>query len=107
MTDQYFGITDTGKERTNNEDAFIARQGAGDKFIIGCVIDGVGGYEGGEVAAGLAREAILQRLEIPSGEVISMIIDCFDMANERKKTEKQHKKKNEKKRNKTTLAIAD
>src|SRR3569833_1301065 len=107
MTDQYFGITDTGKERTNNEDAFIARQGAGDKFIIGCVIDGVGGYEGGEVAAGLAREAILQRLEKPSGEVISMIIDCFDMANERIIVEKQRNKKYDMMSCVSTLAIAD
>lgn len=107
MTDQYFGITDTGKERTNNEDAFIARQGAGDKFIIGCVIDGVGGYEGGEVAAGLAREAILQRLEKPSGEVISMIIDCFDMANERIIEEKQRNKKYDMMSCVSTLAIAD
>ena len=107
MTDQYFGVTDTGKERTNNEDAFIARQGAGDKFIIGCVIDGVGGYEGGEVAAGLAREAILQRLEKPSGEVISMIIDCFDMANERIIAEKQRNKKYDMMSCVSTLAIAD
>lgn len=107
MTDQYFGITDTGKERTNNEDAFIARQGAGDKFIIGCVIDGVGGYEGGEVAAGLAREAILQRLAKPSGEVISMIIDCFDMANERIIVEKQRNKKYDMMSCVSTLAIAD
>lgn len=107
MTDQYFGITDTGKERTNNEDAFIARQGAGDKFIIGCVIDGVGGYEGGEVAAGLAREAILQRLEKPSGEIISMIIDCFDMANDRIIAEKQRNKKYDMMSCVATLAIAD
>jgi len=107
MTDQYFGITDTGKERTNNEDAFIARQSAGDKFIIGCVIDGVGGYEGGEVAAGLAREAILQRLEKPSGEVISMIIDCFDMANERIIAEKQRNTKYDMMSCVSTLAIAD
>lgn len=107
MTEQYFGITDPGKERTNNEDAFIARQGAGDKFIIGCVIDGVGGYEGGEVAAGLAREAILKRLEKPSGEVIAMIIDCFDQANDRIIQEKQRNKKYDMMSCVCTLAIAD
>src|SRR3978361_1351708 len=92
MTDQYFGITDTGKTRQNNEDAFIARQDAGNRFIIACVIDGVGGYAGGEIAAGIARDAILKRLEKPSGEIISMIIDCFDIANERIIEEKQRNK---------------
>ncbi len=66
MTDQFFGLTDTGKQRKNNEDTFIAQLTADNKFIIACVIDGVGGYAGGEIAAALAREAILSRLEKPS-----------------------------------------
>ncbi|HVW96256.1 MAG TPA: protein phosphatase 2C domain-containing protein [Mucilaginibacter sp.] len=107
MTDQYFGITDTGKERKNNEDAFIARQGPDDRFIIACVIDGVGGYAGGEIAASLAREAILQRLEKPSGDIISMIIDCLGLANERIVQEKQQNRQYEMMSCVTTLAIAD
>lgn len=107
MTDQYFGITDTGKARQNNEDAFIARQDAGNRFIIACVIDGVGGYAGGEVAAGIAREAILKRLEKPSGEIISMVIDCFDIANQRIIEEKQRNKEYEMMSCVSTLAIAD
>ena len=107
MTDQYFGITDTGKARQNNEDAFIARQDAGNRFIIACVIDGVGGYAGGEIAAGIARDAILKRLEKPSGEIISMVIDCFDIANERIIEEKQRNKEYEMMSCVSTLAIAD
>ncbi|MEO6633812.1 MAG: protein phosphatase 2C domain-containing protein, partial [Mucilaginibacter sp.] len=107
MTDQYFGITDTGKTRQNNEDAFIARQDAGNRFIIACVIDGVGGYAGGEIAAGIARDAILKRLEKPSGEIISMIIDCFDIANERIIEEKQRNKDYDMMSCVSTLAIAD
>jgi serine/threonine protein phosphatase PrpC len=107
MTDQYFGITDTGRERKNNEDAFIARQGTGNKFIIACVIDGVGGYAGGEIAAGLAREAILQRLEKPSGDVISMLIDCFDLANQRIIEQKQINKEYAQMSCVSTLALAD
>lgn len=83
MADQFYGLTDPGKERQNNEDTFIAQQGADGEFIIACVIDGVGGYSGGEVAAALAREAILQRLNKPTGEIIPLIIDCFNLANER------------------------
>ena len=107
MTEQYFGITDTGKARQNNEDAFIARQDAGNRFIIACVIDGVGGYAGGEIAAGIARDAILKRLEKPSGEIISMIIDCFDIANERIIQEKQRSKDYDMMSCVSTLAIAD
>lgn len=107
MTDQYFGITDTGKERQNNEDAFIARESAGNRFIIACVIDGVGGYAGGEIAAGLAREAILKRLEKPSGDIISMIIDCFELANERIIEQKQLNKEYAQMSCVSTLALAD
>jgi serine/threonine protein phosphatase PrpC len=107
MTDQYFGITDTGKERKNNEDAFIARQSADNRFIIACVIDGVGGYAGGEIAAGLAREAILQRLEKSSGDVISMIIDCFELANEHIIHQKQLNKEYAQMSCVSTLALAD
>lgn len=107
MTDQYFGITDTGKERQNNEDAFIARESAGNRFIIACVIDGVGGYAGGEVAARLAREAILKRLEKPSGDIISMIIDCFELANERIIEQKQLNKEYAQMSCVSTLALAD
>jgi serine/threonine protein phosphatase PrpC len=107
MTDQYFGITDTGKERKNNEDAFIARESAENRFIIACVIDGVGGYAGGEIAAGLAREAILKRLEKPSGDIISMIIDCFELANERIIEQKQLNKEYAQMSCVSTLALAD
>ncbi|MDP9078944.1 MAG: protein phosphatase 2C domain-containing protein [Bacteroidota bacterium] len=107
MTDQYFGITDTGKQRENNEDAFIARQGAGDRFIIACVIDGVGGYAGGEIAARIARDAIIKRLEKPSGEIIAMLIDCFEEANERIIEEKQRNKEYAQMSCVSTLAIAD
>lgn len=107
MTDQYFGITDTGKARQNNEDAFIARQDASNRFIIACVIDGVGGYAGGEIAAGIARDAILKRLDNSSGEIISTIIDCFDIANQRIIEEKQRNKDYDMMSCVSTLAIAD
>jgi serine/threonine protein phosphatase PrpC len=89
MADQFFGITDTGKQRTNNEDTFIAQRAAKGSFVIAAVIDGVGGYSGGEVAAELARESFLKRLNKPSGDVIPMLIDSFNQANERILKDKQ------------------
>lgn len=63
MADNYYGITDVGKRRDNNEDAFIAQTVMHEKFIAACVIDGLGGYEGGEVAAQLAKDAVAKQLE--------------------------------------------
>ncbi|RYY58353.1 MAG: serine/threonine-protein phosphatase, partial [Chitinophagaceae bacterium] len=57
MTERFYGLTDTGRQRANNEDAFVARSLPDGRLLL-CVIDGVGGYEGGEVAAALAREAL-------------------------------------------------
>ena len=57
--DHFFGATDTGRQRNNNEDAFIA-QALADNRILACVIDGVGGYEGGEVAAAITKDTILE-----------------------------------------------
>jgi serine/threonine protein phosphatase PrpC len=51
MADRLFGITDTGKVRENNEDVFIAEEVMNGQFMIAGVIDGVGGYEGGEIAS--------------------------------------------------------
>jgi serine/threonine protein phosphatase PrpC len=107
MTDQFFGITDTGKYRKNNEDTFIAQLTTDNKFIIACVIDGVGGYSGGEIAAALAREAILSRLEKPPGEVIPMLVDCFNLANEKILLEKQNSGDHHNMACVATLAIAD
>jgi PPM family protein phosphatase len=107
MADNFFGATDTGKERQNNEDTFIAKQGTGNNFIIACVIDGVGGYSGGEVAAEIARETILQRLDNPSGEIIPLLIDAFDAANEKIWQEKQAVKEHSNMACVVTLAVVD
>jgi serine/threonine protein phosphatase PrpC len=107
MADQFYGITDTGKERKNNEDTFIAQATADGKFIIACVIDGVGGYSGGEVAARLAREAILQRLSKPAGALIPIMIDCFNQANQKILDEKKQVKEHDSMACVATLALID
>lgn len=81
MTDNFFGATDLGRQRQNNEDAFIAQQTADGRYIIACVIDGVGGYSGGEVAASIAHETIIQRLNNFGGEAIPAINDALIAAN--------------------------
>lgn len=94
MADNFYGITDTGKMRDNNEDNFIAQKIMNGKYIAGCVIDGVGGYEGGEVAAGLTRTAILSTLKRASGDIVYLLKTAFAEANkqifERKQNDSEH-----------------
>jgi serine/threonine protein phosphatase PrpC len=81
MANNYFGITDTGKQRDNNEDTFIAQKADDGNFIIACVIDGVGGYVGGEVAAEMARECIIKDLSYIAGDVTPLLVNTFANAN--------------------------
>jgi len=77
-----FGITDTGKVRDNNEDVFIAEEVRSGQFIIAGVIDGVGGYEGGEVAAALTREVVLAEMATIGADVPAQLEIAFNLANE-------------------------
>lgn len=70
----YFGATDIGKVRTNNEDTFIAQSIWDDRHILLVVIDGMGGEEGGEVAAEIARSSILRYLEEFQNDIILNLI---------------------------------
>lgn len=60
---EYFGETNQGMVRANNEDTYICQQIWDDTHILCAAIDGLGGYEGGEIAAELARTIIIKHLE--------------------------------------------
>lgn len=107
MADNYFGITDTGKMRSNNEDTFIAQPVLNNQFIAACVIDGVGGYEGGEVAARLAHDSILDHLKSLAADVTSQIKESLSAANAAIYNEKRLGKGNEQMACVLTLALAD
>ncbi|MDQ6814897.1 MAG: protein phosphatase 2C domain-containing protein [Bacteroidota bacterium] len=107
MAENYFGITDTGKMRTNNEDTFIAQPVFDDQFIAACVIDGVGGYAGGEVAARLAHDAILARLNAKTADYIQIMKEAIAAANEAIYLEKQVSKANDQMACVLTMALAD
>lgn len=81
-TIHFFGKTDMGRKRTNNEDAFIAQNIWDEKHILAVAIDGVGGYEGGEVAAELAQNNIVKYLETyPNGERLDLLKQAVIFAN--------------------------
>ncbi|MEO7444256.1 MAG: protein phosphatase 2C domain-containing protein [Ferruginibacter sp.] len=53
------GISDKGQKRSNNEDSFVAETIPGTGMQLAAVIDGVGGYEGGEIAADITCKCFL------------------------------------------------
>ena len=106
MAENYFGITDTGRQRDNNEDNFIAEP-ISSALIAACVIDGVGGYEGGEVAAAIARDSILKALSRGTGEMFVAMKNAFGSANEKIYQEKLDGDKNKDMACVLTLALVD
>lgn len=81
-SDHFFGATDTGRQRSNNEDAFIA-QAIGNNKVLACVIDGVGGYEGGEVAAAIAKNTIIENFRHPAADLLLKMKSSFVQANQK------------------------
>lgn len=63
MKISFYGATDTGRVRGNNEDEFITQYIWDKRHILLVVIDGMGGEEGGEIAASIAKNTIVKFLE--------------------------------------------
>lgn len=62
---ELYGETNVGMVRTGNEDTFIAETLPGGDLLC-AAIDGLGGYEGGEVAAEIARQTIIEFMTVAS-----------------------------------------
>lgn len=76
------GKTDPGRQRSNNEDAFVAQSVWDEAHVLAVVIDGVGGYEGGEVATSIAKQSIIDYLEkYPNGERLDLLKQAVVFAN--------------------------
>lgn len=87
----FFGNTDMGQIRSNNEDAFIAQYIWDENHILAVAIDGVGGYEGGEIAASLAQKSIVEYLELYSnGERLELLKQAVIFANNRIYSERKN-----------------
>ncbi len=77
------GNTHPGKRRKENQDAFIYRQLWSDDKALLVVIDGVGGYAGGDKAAAIARDCIEQYMQMPRGDTMTMLREALIFANNR------------------------
>ncbi|MBO0931844.1 PP2C family protein-serine/threonine phosphatase [Fibrella aquatilis] len=94
---QLAGRTDVGRQRRDNQDAFICQpiwsgeieqttdsqidKLPGNPSALLVVIDGVGGYAGGERAATIAHDAILRYMETPTGDTLTMLREAVVYAN--------------------------
>ncbi len=72
-----YGATDVGRQRAHNEDRFFCDPDLG----IFIVIDGVGGYAAGEVAADLAREFVSRGLQRQNGTASERLREAITAAN--------------------------
>lgn len=59
----YYGRTDVGQVRKNNEDTFIAQTIWNETHVLCAAIDGIGGNYGGGVAAEVTHDTIISHLE--------------------------------------------
>jgi serine/threonine protein phosphatase PrpC len=107
MAEHFYGITDVGRIRDNNEDTFIAEKVLKGAFTAACVIDGVGGYEGGEVAASIARDTVLEHLNRGGGDVIKIMKEALLLANERIYNERSSNPQRESMACVLTMALVD
>ncbi len=71
------GASDSGRVRSNNEDAFYVDAERG----IFLVVDGIGGQAAGEKAAEIAVQRVRARLERQTGSVEQRVREAITMAN--------------------------
>ncbi|MFT3907963.1 MAG: protein phosphatase 2C domain-containing protein [Ferruginibacter sp.] len=107
MGEYFFGITDKGRRREKNEDTFIAEALYNKELLVACVIDGVGGYCGGDIAAGIARSVILEHLGSLPGNTIEILQAAIIAANTKIREEKKKDARYEQMACVLTCAVTD
>jgi len=86
---QFIGRTDVGKRRRDNQDTFLCSALWSPSRALLSVVDGVGGYAGGDRAAAIARDSILRYMARPKGDPLTMLREAVVYANNEINTERQ------------------
>lgn len=93
MTILAAGRTDIGTKRENNQDTIAWHLSADGRSALAIVADGMGGYEGGEIASQLAADTVMDTLkpalEHPpeaDDQITGLIQEAITLANERIQT---------------------
>lgn len=81
--------TDVGQRRKDNQDTFICATLWSESSALLAVIDGVGGYAGGDRAAAIAQESIERYMATPNGDPLSMLREAVVFANNQIDTQRQ------------------
>jgi PPM family protein phosphatase len=80
---KFWGKSDVGLRRFNNEDAFVTESQEG----FSALADGMGGEAGGEIASQIfvetASEVFSKRKEFPNRETLEWVKEVFELANQR------------------------
>ena len=58
-----FGITDKGKVRSANQDAYRLSLSPDGEYVLAALCDGMGGVHGGEIASAVAADSFMQYAE--------------------------------------------
>lgn len=58
-----FGITDKGKVRSANQDAYRLSLSPDGEYVLAALCDGMGGVHGGEIASAVAADSLMQYAE--------------------------------------------
>ncbi|WP_338876155.1 protein phosphatase 2C domain-containing protein [Spirosoma sp. SC4-14] len=83
------GQTDVGQRRKDNQDTLICSPIWSETSVLLGVIDGVGGYAGGDKAAAIAKESIEQYMAKPNGDPLSMLREAVVFANNQINAQRQ------------------
>lgn len=75
------GQTDVGQRRRDNQDTFICIPLWSTTTVLLVVIDGVGGYAGGDQAAAIAKTSIERYMTTPTGDRLTMLREAVTYAN--------------------------
>ncbi|MBD2703871.1 serine/threonine-protein phosphatase [Spirosoma sp. BT702] len=89
---EFTGKTDVGQRRTDNQDAFVCSTIWAETSALLAVIDGVGGYAGGDRAAAIAKESIEQYMATPNGNPLSMLREAVVFANNQINTQRHQER---------------